>query len=66
MKKVEERVRSANLWHNSPTIEEVNSMYEAVADEMFPKKDGERAISWTTYVRQKQPDKKRRRVEVVV
>jgi hypothetical protein len=65
MLKVESRIQEANLWIDSPTIEQVNSMYLAVAEKLFPREDNARPISWTTYVRQKHADKKRRRVERV-
>lgn len=63
MSKIETHLRNAGTWIENPTLEQVNNLYLTVANDMFPKKDGKRPISWTTYVRQKQPDKKRKQVQ---
>lgn len=60
MKKIEKRLKDTNQWISNPTIEQVNSMFATVANEMFPVAEGSRPIMWTTYVRQKHQDKKRR------
>lgn len=60
MLKIEKQLHDTHKWTDNPTIEQVNSMYAAIANELFPGKDGGRPMSWTTFIRQKHADKKRR------
>jgi hypothetical protein len=60
MRKAEDLLKEKEQWIDNPTLEQVNQMYLAISDELFPAGKG-RMMKWATYVRQKHEDKKRKR-----